>query len=89
MSRSICLDIIRQAEIEKGVPTTKVNRAAYSSTSIYSKVMSGETTTYETPHHRVIGTYFTGRGDTLTDTMFYGDSENEFLVLTQGLKFVW
>ena|GEM_PF-3564246 len=65
-------------------------RGVAESTSIYKPVYingTTELTTQKVPLHRVIGTYFYEGKPGSGDTPFYGDHENEFIAMLEGIPF--
>jgi hypothetical protein len=74
---------------EKEVAT--MTRGACESASIFQgiSVGGGEMTLQEVPHHRIMGMYFYSPDKGSWQSPFYGDSENEFLFVPEGLPFYY
>jgi SPP1 gp7 family putative phage head morphogenesis protein len=74
-------------KVDIGQKGVQFKRGAWESTSISRPVYPyGNTLTVytEVPHHRVLSNYFFSKGANSHD-MFYGDGENEFVVMLEGL----
>jgi len=76
-------------KLERNTKGVTMPRGAADSSSIWRpvSVCGSERTWQIVPHHRVIGTYFFGRGGADFDCCFAGDGENEFITMWQGIKF--
>jgi hypothetical protein len=64
-----------------------IQRGACESSSIYNTVVvSGdELTLQRVPHHRIMGVYFHEKRPGSHESLFYGDSENEFMMIPEGI----
>ena len=78
--------VVGQYGIEKNTPIA-YKRGAVESTSIFQdvRVYGDNMVEQDVPYHRVIGTYMMERADG-AGQMFLGDSENEFVVMLEGLE---
>lgn len=78
--------VLRTYGVEKGTPVA-YKRGAVESTSIFQdvRVYGDNMVEQDVPYHRVIGTYMMERADG-AGQMFLGDSENEFVVMLEGLE---
>ena len=62
-------------------------RPVYDSTSAFRKSLGDyKTEIHNVPHHRVLANYWLNRHLKGTGGMLYGDSENEFVCMLQGLE---
>jgi SPP1 gp7 family putative phage head morphogenesis protein len=78
--------VIKHYGLKVGKPTA-YKRGAVESTSIYQKVAvcGSEMVIQDVPLHRVMGTYWMQR-DESGQTLFLGDSENEFVAMLEGIE---
>lgn len=81
--------VLRTYGVEKGTPVA-YKRGAVESTSIFQdvRVYGNNMVEQDVPYHRVIGTYMMERADD-AGQMFLGDSENEFVVMLEGIEGVY
>jgi hypothetical protein len=77
---------MKKGKVKPGDKGVRMPRGAVESTSIFDAVYisTTELTRQEVPLHRVVGTYFMEREPGGGDGMFYGDVENEFVVILGG-----
>lgn len=74
--------------INKTGQSAVIKRGAAESGSVYQTVVvAGNSLTLQNvPHHMIMGTYFTERYAGSSTSMFYGDRENEFVFITDGIE---
>lgn len=82
--------VINRYRVQQG-QVNRITRGGAESSSIYKTVtVAGDNLTLQlVPHHRVFGTYWTSREVGSYDGAFYGDHENEFIFMAQGLPFYY
>jgi hypothetical protein len=80
-------DNLRRYGVTPGSART-MPRGAHESASLFKPVWIGsETTVQVVPHHRVTVTYLVERRPGSNVSPLYGDNENEFLFIPEGLPF--
>jgi 8-oxo-dGTP pyrophosphatase MutT (NUDIX family) len=84
--RSEASNILSRNGIKPGDTGATMPRGAIESTSVFGGVYIGgsELTRQEVPLHRIIAPYFMERVPGSGVSMFYGDNENEFVVILGG-----
>lgn len=69
---------------------TMLRGASESSSPISTVIVAGnQLTLQKVPHTRIIATYFTSQNPLSGHTMFYGDHENEFIFIPEGIEFTY
>jgi hypothetical protein len=81
--------IMNNYGLKPGDKNITMLRGGVESTSIYQTVVVAgrELTKQKVPHHRILGNYFYERGPGSEMSPFYGDQENEFVAILDGIPF--